>query len=241
MVKTQEIDRRPSFGGPIRVEPVEAQIISPRPSTSSGRTDERLVNFAALVGEAGWARLPAAIRKRFAADQSYLGTKIYAGTMQVVHASFIGKIIALFCRLIGTPLAPYIGSNVPTEVRLYKKRGGVCWERIYAFAGKAPVSVKSVKIPDAKRGLLECVGAGFGMTLNLYEQDRALHFVSTGFFWQAGPVRHPLPDLLSPGAAHVIHTELGGGFFRFTMAIRHKWFGETFFQDGVFSEKGDGS
>jgi hypothetical protein len=34
---------------------------------------------------------------------------------------------------------------------------------------------------------------------------------------------------------HVVHADLGGGWFRFQIAVHHKLLGETFFQDGIFA------
>ena len=83
-----------------------------------------------------------------------------------------------------------------------------------------------------------CVGGGFGMSLDVFKRDRALHFVSRRYFWRVGPWRVPLPHLFSPGRAHVIHADLGGGRFRFTMTFRHAWLGTLFRQDGVFADEG---
>ena len=77
------------------------------------------------------------------------------------------------------------------------------------------------------------------MLLDVFEQDRALQFVSTRYFWQGLGIRLYLPDLLSPGTAHVTHTDIGDGRFRFTIAIRHAALGPMFYQDGVFTEAGE--
>ena len=73
----------------------------------------------------------------------------------------------------------------------------------------------------------------FGMAF-VYEENRALHFRSTRYFLRLGPIEVPLPHLLSPGVAHVIHRDLGNNNFRFEMTIRHAVFGMLFHQDGVF-------
>ncbi len=49
--------------------------------------------------------------------------------------------------------------------------------------------------------------------------------------------RHvPLPHLLTPGDAHVVHRDEGDGWFRFTLSFRHRLFGETYFQEGLFHQ-----
>ena len=103
---------------------------------------------------------------------------------------------------------------------------------------RRPILVTSTKRLASNGDLLECVGGGFGMSLDVFKRDRALHFVSRRYFWRVGPWRVPLPHLFSPGQAHVIHADLGGGRFRFTMTFRHAWLGTLFRQDGVFADEG---
>jgi len=162
--------------------------------------------------------------------------------MTVVRASMAGRILAHLCRVIGTPLAPFTGSDVPVTVRVdpSPRAHGVQWVRKYAFATGQWVIVRSTKSLDPDGNpFLELVGGGFGMLLDVFEQDRALHFVSTRYFWQGLGIRLYLPDLLSPGTAHVTHTDIGDGRFRFTIAIRHASLGPMFYQDGVFTEAGE--
>jgi hypothetical protein len=93
--------------------------------------------------------------------------------------------------------------------------------------------VRSTKVSTGD-GLLECIGHGLGMKLAVYEQDGALHFRSRHYFWRVGWLTLRLPHLLGPGEAHVVHSDLGGGYFRFTMSFRHPWLGQVFWQDGIF-------
>ena len=141
-------------------------------------------------------------------------------------------------RLIGNPLAAYRGDNVPMQVRLEHRAGhsGVYWQRRYAFAGRAPFIVTSVKREDAQGRLCEYVGLGFGMRLRVYAKNGALHFVSERYVWEIAGIQIPLPHWLSPGQTHVIHEDLSGGNFRFTIAMDHPLLGRTFFQTGRFHE-----
>ncbi len=194
--------------------------------------------FEALVGAAGWRRLTPMIRARFGTSAIAKDT-YYCGTMATVRCSFAGFLLAQLCRLIGTPLAPYEGEDVPISVRVHEDyaMGGVAWDRRYFFAGKAPVTVTSTKVIERGKALLECVGGGFGMRLKVYEQDQALHFLSQHYFWRWGRIRLRLPSWLTPGVAHVTHSDLGEGRFRFEMTIEHPLLGENFYQDGSFIEE----
>jgi hypothetical protein len=49
-------------------------------------------------------------------------------------------------------------------------------------------------------------------------------------------VPDPVPAWLTPGVCRVTHTDLGHGFFRFTLAMVHPLWGETFHQSGVFAD-----
>ncbi len=195
-------------------------------------------DIAKAMGEDAWRRLDPAIRPRFEKLAAHGATVTYGGVMHVVECSLFGKLLAYLSRLIGTPLAPYRGRNVETEVAVYADRNssGTVWERRYGFDGRAPVSVRSTKVLDKHNQLLECVGAGFGMELRVFERDGALHFVSERYFWDRLGRRIYLPDLLTPGRAHVTHTDLGGGNFRFRITMTHRLLGETFFQEGDFRE-----
>ena len=216
----------------------------PRASNRSGssrRCDTAESDVAKALGRDAWLRLPPAVRRRFGEGKRTDRPQRYRGTMAQVECSRLGWLLAQAARLIGTPLAPFAGSNVPVRVVVTAQPGGAgeCWERIYAFAGRREIKVTSYKRIDADGGFVECVGGGFGMALQLYERNGALHFESTSYFWDVAGWRLPLPALLSPGTAHVVHADLGRGLFRFTITITHPLLGQMFHQDGVFHEEGE--
>src|SRR5262249_18547003 len=140
---------------------------------------------------------------------------------------------------LGTPFAPWPARNVPVAIALRHDplSGGIVWERVYGYRDRA-VLVRSIKRSDGD-GLSECGGGGFGIRPAVYEAGGALPFRSLFYFRRLAGRTIRLPDALTPGTAHVIHQELGGGRFRFVMTIRHRLFGTTFHQDGVFQHVGD--
>lgn len=193
------------------------------------------IDFRRLLGREAWDQLPAAVRRRFGLHAEGV-TTVYDGRM-VVEASLFGRLIAQICRLIGTPLAPWTGLDVPTSVDVHlDHRGGLVWARTYRFAGRPAILVSSTKLMDVEGRLLEVVRGGLGMELTVTVEDGALHFRSRCYFARIGPLRLRIPDLLTPGRAHVVHRDRGGGTFRFTLAFHHPWFGRTLFQDGVFRD-----
>ena len=193
-------------------------------------------NFRALLGAAAWRRLPAAVRKRFAHDHAHARVITYRGRM-VVKATVFGRCLAWACQLIGTPVAPYVHDDVPVVVRVFDKpnRGGTVWERRYDFPGRAPVVVSSTKQIEDDGTLVEALSAGLRMRLQVFERDGALHFLSTGYFFQIGRLRIVLPNWLPPGATHVVHEDHGGGRFLFTMHTAQPGDDATYFQSGLFS------
>lgn len=193
-----------------------------------------LPDFEGLIGAVGWRRLAPDIRRRFTEKPRPGQPIVYSGVMHIVWCSALGWLLAQLCQLIGTPFAPYRGVDVPVVIRLLD--GGahaVVWEREYRYPQRAPVLVRSTKL-SAADGLRECIGYGLGMKLAVYEEQGALHFRSRRYFWRVAGSTLPLPHLLSPGVAHVVHADLGDGSFRFCMTVRHGLFGTLFRQEGVF-------
>src|SRR6266849_6140730 len=111
------------------------------PATARFRRPRRIADasFRELLGELAWRRLAPAVRERFAWKPAPGAAIRYVGMMNVVRASAAGWLMAQACRLLGTPLAPYRGSDVPVTVtlRLDGDGHGIVWERLYRFAGRA--------------------------------------------------------------------------------------------------------
>ena len=197
------------------------------------------VDFQRLLGPTAWAALPAAVQARFGLHaDSY--RCCYDGQM-VVRASPAGWLLAQLCRLIGTPLAPWTGEAVPTGVDVWlDEEGALVWDRLYRFIGHPPVLVSSRKTASEGGGLLEVVRGGFGMALDVSVEDGALHFRSSRYFVSLGRRRLTIPALITPGQAHVIHRDEGGGRFRFTLSFHHPLLRRTFYQDGMFADPPEG-
>ena len=196
-----------------------------------------------VLGESAWLRLPPAVRARFGDPVVAVD---YVGAFEVVRASGLGRIIATFCRLIGTPVVPRTGRDVFAIVHVGPTPDGVAWHREYRWPDTEPCLVRSTKVIDAHGALIERLPAGLCMPLRVYEQKGALHFVSHGYYFDWGFRRRPrfkvwLPKWLSPGTTHVEHHDEADGWFRFTMTVTHSLFGEMFFQTGRFHAAGRSS
>lgn len=198
-------------------------------------------NFRQLLGRSKWDRLPPGIRRRFSSKSNVGTSTAYTGKMTVIYRSSIGWLMAQVYRLFGAPLPWGQGRNVPSMVWVKDapETGGTLWARVYAFSGKLPIAVASVKKFNGPTGLSEYVGGGFGMSLRLVANETSLAFRSDRYFWEILGRRIWLPLLLSPGRLTVTHKEEPGDCFSFEMHVVHPWFGTTFYQHGVFSEAGD--
>ncbi len=195
-----------------------------------------------LLGNAAWTRLPSAVRARFP-DTAHAVD--YVGEFDTVRASLMGKVIAWACQVIGTPVVPRTGNNVPAIVHVGPSGRGVEWRREYRWPGHSPCIVRSTKVIGADGIIVEELPAYLCMSLDVYEADRALHFVSRDYYFDIPipgihhRVRLVLPQWLSPGTTHVEHIDEANGWFRFTMTVTHPIFGEMFYQTGRFHALGD--
>lgn len=200
-------------------------------STSTPTPGARPLDLPALVGAAGWARLPQAVQRRFGTAHADV---VYRGHMDL-RCSRIGRLHALAARLFGGPLTCINAADVPTEVRVHDNGcGGVVWER--RFHGDGVSLVRSTKELGPDGGLRERTDGGLSMSLDVFEEDGALVFCSRRFWLVLGWLRLPVPAWLTPGVCRVTHTDLGQGLFRFTLTMIHPLWGETFHQTGVFAD-----
>jgi len=189
-----------------------------------------------VLGEADWQELPRAVRARFADGCRSVD---YVGVFEVVRASALGRVIAQVARLIGTPVVPWVGTNLRAVVHVGPAGGGVAWERAYHRPGGERCLVRSVKVVTPDLQMVERLPAGLCMPLHVFTSRGILHFVSRGYYFRLGlPGGHELhlslPAWCSPGETHVEHIDEGSGWFRFTMTVTHPRFGEMFYQTGRF-------
>ena len=205
----------------------------PAPFAADASPAAAPLDLAALVGPAGWARLPAAVRRRFAAahaDCTYLGRLD-------LRCSRAGRVFAALGRVFGKPLAAVDASAVPATVRVHADgRGGVVWERRFHCDPANDHLVRSTKELAADGRLRERVAGGLGMALDVFEDAGSLVFQSRHFLLILGRFSVRVPALLAPGTCRVTHTDLGDGLFRFALDMVHPLWGHTFHQSGVFAD-----
>jgi len=190
--------------------------------------------YERLVGNKGWNKIHPAIRKRFSEKLHQPVT--YKGVMNEVFLSSAGRVFAQLCRIIGTPLALYEGKDVPMEVKVYpnEKFEGMRWDRFYLYQDKPLNRVASTKCILPEGGLVEMVGFGFGMKLDVYEKNGAIVFESENFFLNLGNKQIRIPDWLTPGKTVVSQRAINDEEFEFKLSVVHPVLGQVYRQSGIF-------
>ena len=194
--------------------------------------------FRALIGEAGWRRLPEAVRARFSKRLACARVAIYPGVIEEVRFSRAGWLLAQLCRLIGAPLPLHRGQGVPATVSVSEdgSSGGQCWTRIYGRKQGFPQVIHSAKRFAGKSGLEEYLGRGIGMALKVVALEDGLEFRSDHYFLDIGPMRLRLPHWMGPGRTVVLHRDMGEGQFEFSLQLLHPLLGELVYQSGMFRD-----
>jgi hypothetical protein len=219
-----------------RHDPAEVAPDAARPAGGdAGLLDLR---FRALLGDAAWARLPPAIRRRFSKRLADGRTVVYTGRVTDMAISRAGRVLAQLARLIGAPLPVSRDVDVPSVVTVTEdmRSGGQIWTRLYARRRGFPQMIHSAKRFGGPTGLEEHVGCGIGMTLRVSATESALVFRSERYFLQVGRLRVMLPRLLSPGDLTVTHREIDATRFEFTLDLSHPRLRGLIHQRAVFEE-----
>lgn len=194
--------------------------------------------FRQVLGER-WQQLHPDIQARFAKDPYPEQPLYYRGELSELYSSGFGKLLGYLMRpVIGGALIPVTDAQVPVDIQVYCLPGcaKVFKQRLYRLNRRAAVSFTSYMAESPRGEVLEYVGAGLGMKLELDVRDGNLHFVSQGYFWQLFGWRLPLPDWLSPGKTRLCHANDAPNQFNIRIEIDHPWFGLTFRQVGVFHQ-----
>jgi hypothetical protein len=207
-----------------------------RPGGDVAQLDLR---FRALLGAAAWARLPVAIRARFAHRRGESAVVGYTGMVIECRGNAAGWLLCQACRLIGAPLPLCREAGMPAAVVVTEDpiTGGQHWTRLYGRPRGFPQVIRSSKRFAGRTGLEEYLGAGFGIALRVRSDTRALHFDSDHYFLAIGPLRLRLPGWVAPGDLTISHVAWDDGSFDFILLLRHRWLGELLAQRCRFHDQ----
>jgi hypothetical protein len=179
------------------------------------------VRFAALIGEAGWRGLGLAVRRRFSRHVGDGETVVYEGRVIAMHHSRLGSALAAAARLIGgmLPLPGPAGARAVVIVSEDRAAAGQIWTRVYARPGRFPQTVNSVKQFRGPTGLLERLGYGLHMYLDISVENGSLVFRSRGYGLGIGSFMVRMPRVLLPIDCEVRHEPIGETTFDFVLLV----------------------
>jgi hypothetical protein len=225
----------------MRPQPIRPAINSPNQQvrTPPDRADTLGdLRFRALVADAAWTQLPAAVRQRFSKRLAAGHTVVYVGEILQTRMSGLGRWLARAARVIGSPFPTFCDANIPSVVTVSEDgtSGGQIWTRLYLRRNGLPQVIHSRKRFAGPTGLEEYVGHGVGVALTVVVERRSLIFRSHHYFFQAFGVRVRLPKWLTPGALSVTHAECGDDTFSFSFDLTHPKFGALIRQYAIFRE-----
>ncbi|MES2441938.1 MAG: DUF4166 domain-containing protein [Pseudomonadota bacterium] len=194
--------------------------------------------FRRLLGEARWAALPAATRRRFARHVAAGACVSYVGEVIECRMGWAGWLLAQAGRLVGAPLPLGCDTGVAASVSVTGDMAGRAqyWTRQYGRHHGFPQVVHSAKRFAGPTGLEEYLGLGIGIALTLDAADGTLLFLSDHYFLKLGRMRLRIPRWLAPGQLVVGHVELGDDRFVFTLDLIHPLLGELIHQLAVFAD-----
>jgi hypothetical protein len=217
--------------------PAEVQAPDYRP-VPAGPAAVGDLRFRTLVGEAAWAELPEAVRRRFSKCLAPEETLIYRGRVVDTWLSRAGRVLSFLARAIGAPLPLTNGATGPALVVVTEdpRLGGQSWLRIYSRPGRFPQAINSTKRFRGATGLEEYVGCGIGMALRVTVEERVLIFRSAGYFLELGRWRLPIPRALHPGRMQIEHRDEGAGTFAFALQLTHPLLGMLVRQVAIFHD-----
>jgi len=194
--------------------------------------------FRKILGDE-WQNLHPDIQLRFAKNPAPGIPLYYTGILSELKCSFVGKLLGyLTLPFTKGALLPFNDADFPVDIRVYSKPGCpyIFKQRCYRLNFRKPVQFTSYMRESEKGEVLEYVGMGLGMKLELSVVKGNLHFTSAGYFWDVFGFRLPLPGILTPGRTFLSHQNDRPFQFNIRIEIIHCLFGTTFVQAGTFHE-----
>jgi hypothetical protein len=184
-----------------------------------------------------WNQLDVIVRRHYQMAPGTCADMIIQGYMDRVHHSNIAKLFLLPGRIFGA-LVPYRGNNIPTEVKNWTKKENhkaMFWHRTLQFPNKPLTEFRSRMEYIGSNEIIEYVRFGLGIRMRMSVQDGALVFTSTGYVWDIGVVRIPIPTWAILGDATIIERATSDQEFYIDFTMVHPLFGETFGYSGSFA------
>lgn len=187
-----------------------------------------------VLGES-WQSLPAVIQKHYQLYPSQNTRNVVIGQFFVDFPWFINPLLKAI-RLFGG-LIDLKGKDMTARVEKWVQPDlpdVLFWRRqITLPSGKSILFSSRMEYQQANE-IIEYIGCGFGLHLNVTVEDGKLVYRSNGHLWQCGRFRLPIPDALVLGHATIIETALSDNQFALDFRIEHPVCGLTYHYGGVF-------
>jgi len=196
------------------------------------------LRFRALLRDDEWFALPDATRARFSKRVASGDTAVYVGRVAEITMSRAGRLLVHLARMIGGPFPTSLDTGTASVVTVTENTatGGQTWTRLYARRKGVPQIIHSTKLFAGPTGLEEHVGGGVSMQLGVRVEAGNLIFYSHDYFLSLGKLRFAIPRWLTPGELTVVHSDIGDGWFTFTLDVEHPLLGALIHQCVVFRE-----
>jgi len=177
-----------------------------------------------------WQQLPEVIQRHYRicdGQQSRL-----TGTMEIGYPIYLFPLIWLI-HLFGGLLL-WRGQAAQAEVDKTADGETLQWHRTMTYEDGKTDCFSSRMNYAADHELIETIGFGFGLRLNVRVENGDLHYRSNGHFWQCGPLRLNIPDYLLLGSASISERAISEDEFYLDFSIRHPWWGVSYYYRGHF-------
>ncbi len=199
-------------------------------------TEKSLSIMQKALGEQ-WDLLDNIVKRHYEMAPGIPSDMTIHGSMDQVFHSNIAKLFMLPGRVFGA-LVPYRGIDIPTEVKNWTKgdnRKAMFWHRTLQFPGKPLTEFKSRMEYAGGDEIIEYVKYGLGLCMRMSVNDGALVFTSSGYVWDIGLARIPIPTWAILGDAQIIERAVSDKEFYIDFNMVHPLFGQTFSYSGTFS------
>lgn len=159
------------------------------------------------------------------------------GSMHEVYHSVAAKPFVWLGRAFGALLTRQ-GRDIPVEVvnsTRSDEAKSMFWHRTFSFPGEVPQLFVSRMEYVSGREIIEYVGYGMGIRMQMCVNDGALVYESCGYRWTFGGWSITIPEWLFLGHATIEEYPVDDERFGLDFRIMHPLFGKTFAYAGEFS------
>jgi len=181
-----------------------------------------------------WAALPPVIQRHYQITAPQQAITV-TGNMNIDYPYWLTPAIKLL-RLFGA-LVDLKGEGLAVQVKKWRQTDPsiLYWQRHIQAADNGKQCVFASRMAwQQDHELIESVGMGFGIRLQLSVEQGKLVYQSRGHLLKLGPLTLPIPDSLLLGHALITEQALSEDTFQLNFKITHPLWGKTYYYGGIF-------